>query len=170
MTKPNKEQVELAQTIQQACMSSVGVLDSGFLCRSVSVLNSKQPLCIPVHTALEEVVALLRSNKVGCVLIVGADGKLSGIFSERDLLLKAMDNYEVKKKLDVGQFMTKDPVAERPDATIAFALNLMSSGGFRHLPLVDESNMPVGIVSVKDVVDFIVESFTSSLLNLELPA
>jgi CBS domain-containing protein len=170
MSNQKKDQVELARSIQQACMSSVGVLDSGFLCRSVSVLNAKPPLCIPAETALGDVVALLRSNKVGCVLVVGADGKLSGIFSERDLLIKAMDSYESKKHLAVEQFMTREPVTERPDATIAFALNLMSSGGFRHLPLVDESNIPVGIISVKDVVDFIVERFTSSLLNLELPA
>jgi CBS domain-containing protein len=64
--------------------------------------------------------------------------------------------------------MTKDPIAQTPDITVAFALNLMSQGGFRHLPLVDERNIPVGILSVKDMMDFIVGSFVEGLLNFDI--
>lgn len=160
--------VTLEKSIQNACSTSIGVLDSGFLCRSISVLNPKNPICVAENTTVSQTVEHLRSNRVGCVLVVSPKGKLVGIFSERDLLLKVMDDYPVKAGKPITLFMTKDPVAEGPDATIAFALNLMSSGGFRHLPLVDAEGGPIGIVSVKDVVDFIVESFTASLLNLDL--
>jgi CBS domain-containing protein len=98
------------------------------------------------------------------VLIVDGAGKLSGIFSERDVLLRILPDYQTLKSKPISEFMTKDPVSQPPDATIGFVLNLMSAGGFRHVPIVDPDNVPIGIVSVKNVVDFIVKSFTDDLL------
>jgi CBS domain-containing protein len=60
--------------------------------------------------------------------------------------------------------MTADPVRERPETTIAFALTLMSNGGFRHLPIVDDEDQPIGILSVKDVVDFLVQKMMAGFL------
>ena len=68
-----------------------------------------------------------------------------------------MDKVESLSAAMVEDFMTKDPVRESPEASIAFALNLMSHGGFRHVPIVDQDNIPIGIISVKDVVDHIVK-------------
>ena len=49
---------------------------------------------------------------------------------------------------------------------IVYALNKMSVGGFRHVPLVDEERRPVGIISVKDIVDYIVDFFPNDVLTL----
>jgi CBS domain-containing protein len=62
--------------------------------------------------------------------------------------------------------MTSDPETLRPDDRIAWALNLMHMGGYRHVPLTDEAGRPVGVVSVKDIVDFIVDLFPAAVLNL----
>ncbi len=59
--------------------------------------------------------------------------------------------------------MTPQPVAQPPDVTIAHVLNLMSVRGFRHIPLVDEQHVPVGIISVKDIVDYITGEFIRAL-------
>jgi CBS domain-containing protein len=59
--------------------------------------------------------------------------------------------------------MTAKPVTERPDVSLAFALNLMSNGGFRHVPIVDQDNMPIGILSVKDVIDHIVQKMVQAI-------
>jgi CBS domain-containing protein len=79
-----------------------------------------------------------------------------GIFTERDFLLKVMGKVTDLSSRVVGEFMTKDPVREKPEASLAFALSVMSHGGFRHVPIVDQDDVPIGIVSVKDVVDHFV--------------
>ena len=65
--------------------------------------------------------------------------------------------------MPVSDYMTPHPVCERPDASLAFALNLMSNGGFRHIPIVDQDNMPIGIVSIKDMVDHIVKKMLKAI-------
>jgi CBS domain-containing protein len=65
--------------------------------------------------------------------------------------------------VSVDQFMTRNPIRERPEASLAFALNLMSNGGFRHVPIVDQDDMPIGIISVKDVVEHIVRTMLAAI-------
>ena len=161
------EQSHIETAIRTACKASFGVLDTNFLCRSVSVLQPHKPLSVSEGESVESVLRLLRSNKVGCVLVNGSDGRLSGIFSERDVLLKVIEGYPANKDLAVSEFMTRDPVTQAPDATIGFVLNLMSTGGFRHMPILDADGLALGIVSVKDVIDFIVKSFTDDLLSFD---
>lgn len=144
-----------------------GVLDSKFLCQSISILDPAEPITVPGSSSIEAVAQHLRDNRVGCVLVVDEAGKLEGIFSERDYILKVQGVPGAKKE-PVSNFMTRNPVAEAPDIAIAYALNLMSQGGFRHLPLVDSDNMPVAVISVKDVIDYIVSSFIDDLMNFEV--
>jgi CBS domain-containing protein len=61
--------------------------------------------------------------------------------------------------------MTKDPVREQPEASLAFALSVMSHGGFRHVPIVDHEDIPIGIVSVKDVVDYFVQKMLDGIFD-----
>lgn len=154
----------LNAAIRYACQVKFGVLDSGFLCESVSILAPAVPRCVNDKDSVAKVMRHLKSNRIGCVLVTDAQGLLKGIFSERDCILKAFDSGLDLETTPVSQLMTADPVTQPPDATLAYALNLMSQGGFRHLPIVDEDGMPVGIVSVKDVMDYIVKSFTDDLL------
>lgn len=154
--------------IRNACARSFGVLDTGFLCQPVGILNPHQPFCVAQDASVDSVMVQLKSQRIGCVIVVDAQGKISGIFSERDYTLKVYGSEIDCKKTPVEKVMTKEPVTEKLDSTIAFALNLMSQGGFRHLPIVDDAKMPVGIISVKDVVDHIVESFVADLLAMPL--
>jgi len=158
-----KEQVN--EAIRLMCQSSLGVLDKGFLCQSVSVLSPKEAVCVPEAEQLCEVLAHLQQKKTGCVAVTNAKGEITGIFSERDFVLKVAHHYAAVSTQPISQFMTAGPITQHMDATIAFALNLMSSGGFRHIPIVDEQNVPQFMLSVKDVVDYIVETFTADLMN-----
>jgi len=152
--------------IRDACESQLGVLDLNFLCKSLGQLAPKEPLLVSETTLMRDVLRLLKEHRIGCVMVVDNSEKLVGIFTERDYVLRVHgeDNYANRPVTD---FMTSNPVSQPLEATVAFGLNLMSHGGFRHLPIVDEQNHPVGILSVKDVVDFIVNSYTEDLLNFE---
>jgi CBS domain-containing protein len=132
----------------------------------ISSLRLGPAIAVSENATLQEAVENLQQHHIGCVLVSGADGTLQGIFTERDLL-----NRVAGRKLDwsdcrVGDFMTRDPETLRPDDRIVWALNLMHMGGYRHVPLVDEANHPVGVISVKDIVEFIVELMPGAILNL----
>ncbi len=161
-----EQKQSLDQLLQQSCGTSLGALNLNFLCQSIGTLAFSEPICVTAETPLPDVMRKLQQNKVGCVLVCESSGMLSGIFSERDFVLKAYENYT--QEALVGEFMTPNPVAETPDCTIAFALNLMSQGGFRHLPIVDPERSPIGILSIKDVVDHIVKSYLEDALDIEL--
>lgn len=161
----------ISAAIKIACKSNFGVLDSNFLCQSLGILSQNHPVTVSEEDTLWAVMTVLKNNKIGCVVVFDKQNKLSGIFSERDCITKIFGNEIDLKTTKVSEYMTKDPVTATPDVTIAYALNLMSQGGFRHLPVVDESGMPVSMISAKDIIDNIVESFTKDLLDfqVELP-
>lgn len=162
-----KKDREISAAIRLACKSSFGVLDSNFLCQSLGILKLQEPISVEENDSVRTVIGVLQKNKIGCVTVLGSKGELKGIFTERDCVLKVFDSGFDPDDTSVAQVMTADPVTATPDVTIAYALNLMSQGGFRHLPIVDESNITIGMVSVKDVIDHIVDSFTADLLQFE---
>jgi CBS domain-containing protein len=146
--------------LKNACEESVGVIDSRFLCQSIGILNPKVPLSVPPETRLSEAVVVMQKHKVGCLCILDKAERLLGIFTERDVL-----KFFGMPDATVGELMTKDVMTSSMDSPIAYALNLMSHGGFRHLPIVDEDGMCVGIISVKDIVDYIAGQMTEALLK-----
>lgn len=166
---PNKNSMsneEILEKLKKACVTPVGVLESGFLCQSLGVLNLGEPLQVAESETVNGALKLLRTHKSGCVCVTDAAGKLTGIFTERDVLLKIVDKLPECGDTPVSEFMTRNPVAEQFDTTIAFALNLMSHGGFRHIPVVDEERIPLAMVSVKNIVDYLVERFVEDLAKV----
>lgn len=89
-----------------------------------------------------------------------------GIFTERDVLLKIIDSGHNPVDVRLRDVMTPDPESLPVDAKLAWALNVMSVGGFRHLPVTNDQGWPVFILSVRLIVDFLVESFPTEILNL----
>jgi CBS domain-containing protein len=91
--------------------------------------------------------------------------RVVGIFTERDLVNRAL---AVKgyAKAPVSRFMTKDPETLRPADSVAYAINKMSVGRFRHVPLVDDAGRPAGMISIRDIADLIVELCPEEILNL----
>ncbi len=121
----------------------------------------------PWHVAPEEsvagAVALMRDKSVGCVLVC-VDRKVIGIFTERDLLRRVMGQGRLLSA-PVGESMTVRPVTVHPKDSIATAIRRMEDGGYRHLPVVVDDR-PVGILSVKRVVHYLVEHFPATVYNL----
>ncbi|MBI2060020.1 MAG: CBS domain-containing protein [Nitrospirae bacterium] len=133
--------------------------------KAIRTLKPRTPVCVEVGARVEEAVAKMKDRNTGCVLVVD-DGRLTGIFSERDVLLKIAATKLDQHRTRVETVMTRAPETLGLDDPIVFALNKMSVGGFRHVPIVDKDNRPVGVVSVKDIVNFIVDLFPRDILNL----
>ena len=159
---------ELGKALRIMTEGNIGVLDNQFLCQSVSVLNPKPPICVAEDESLENVLTRFNTNNISSVLVLDEAGKVCGIFTERDCIRKVVASYPEGKNKPVRDFMTRDPVVQLPDISMAYALNLMSHGGFRHIPLVDKDGTPIGIVSIRDVMDHIVSTLMDDLMNFPI--
>jgi CBS domain-containing protein len=140
-------------------------LDDRFLREPISVLQPASPVCADRATSVGDVVRQMQEHHIGCVLIVEG-GKLVGVFTERDFLCDVFGSGSDPESAAVHQFMTENPERLRPTDPIVFALNKMSLGGFRHIPLVDDEDRPVGVISVKDIADYIADFFASEVHNV----
>lgn len=130
----------------------------------ISDLPLRDPIVVKATSSVADAVKSMNDHHTGCVL-VQHDGKLIGIFTERDVLTKdffRVDSHTVA----VETVMTKSPETLELDDSIAFALNKMSVGGYRHIPIVERDGTPVGVLSVRDIVDFLVELFPEDVFNL----
>jgi CBS domain-containing protein len=141
-------------------------LQGPLLTEPISSLQLGPAITVPLTATLQQAVEIMQTRHLGCVLVVDGAGVLKGIFTERDLLGRVAG-----RKLDwntalVGEFMTAEPESLQSGDAIAWALNLMHVGGYRHVPLTDDGGKPTGVVSVKDIVAFIVDLFPDEVLNL----
>lgn len=140
------------------------LIRGAILTTPVAQLNLRPPICVGVAATVSEAVAAMNEHHTGCVL-VERDGRLAGIFTERDILTRVVFQLE-DRNMPVASVMTADPESLEPNSSIAYALNKMSVGGYRHIPVVDGEGKVQGVVSVRDLVDFLVEMFPTNVLNL----
>jgi CBS domain-containing protein len=131
---------------------------------SVSRLRPAPALCLCPDQTVAEAVALMRQHRVGCILICEQD-EVVGIFTERDLMQRVLAGGR-RLSVDVCSCMTRDPVVVRPKDSVATAVRHMVEGGYRHLPVVDESGRPSGMLSVKRIVHYLAEHFPATIYNL----
>ncbi len=141
------------------------VFDEHLLRRPVTDLLPADPLVTEAQTSALEAVSMMQEARTGCVLVVRG-GKLKGIFTERDVLTRIVGRGVDPAKVPVRKVMTADPETLRSTDSVAYALNKMSLGGYRHVPLVNKAGAPVGIVTVKDIIIYLVSFFSKSVLNL----
>ena len=130
-------------------------LEESLLRDPVSVLNPKQPVTVTVHSTLGEAIAKMISQSVGALLVLGADGELVGILTERDFLTKVAGAPDFASR-PVRDFMTARPETTALGDPLAFALSKMDGGGYRHLPIT-AAGKPVGVVSVRDMLRHLVQ-------------
>jgi CBS domain-containing protein len=131
---------------------------------SVSRLLTAPPLKVDPGQTVAQAVDLMRQQRVGCVLVCAGE-RLVGIFTERDLLRRLLATGK-PLTVPVSECMTVNPVVVHPKEPISAAVRRMEEGGYRHLPVVGEGGRPVGILSVKRVVHYLVEHFPDKVYNL----
>jgi len=143
--------------------------DATILKQPLHVLPQREPLCFVKSQFVSEAMHAMQKEHRGCVLITEggtAKDRLEGIFTERDVLYRIIDRGRNPATLRLAEVMTRNPDALPSRSTVAFVLNRMAVGGFRHVPVVDEEGRPVAIISVRDVVEFLVDQFPREILNL----
>src|SRR5438132_1759135 len=95
----------------------------------VSVLGLSRPITLPLTASVHQAIDTMLANNVGAMLVLDERGKLAGIFSERDLLLKVAGLHGELDGIRVADFMTPNPETVTPNDSLAFALHKMDIGG-----------------------------------------
>ena len=114
---------------------------------------------------IDHVVQCMIRQRTGCVLVTGDDDRLAGIFTERDFVNRVVaQGREVSQP--VQNVMTPQPRTISRNSTVLEAVELMGTDGYRHLPVMGEDGQPVGVLSVKDVMHYLVEYFPAKVYNL----
>ncbi len=142
---------------------NVEKISCSILTEPIGGLEFREPICVQSATAVRDATTAMNDAHVGCVLVMEGD-RLIGIFTERDILKKVVGQLDLDSP--VGEIMTPNPETVGMDDGIAYALNKMHIGGYRHIPVLDRQGRPVGVVSMRDVVRFIVSLFPAAVLNV----
>jgi CBS domain-containing protein len=108
----------------------------------------------PVFGALQALAGL----KVASLLVV-EDGKLVGVFTERDALERVASRYQEVRQLPVREVMTSNPVVVYESDPAGAALSAIAVAGYRHVPVLDVNDKVVGVISPHRVFEFMQERF-----------
>ena len=127
----------------------------------VEKLNPAGAISVPESATVKTALEVMREKRIGCVLATNTEGKLTGIFTERDALTRVAGEDLDPADTVVRELMTRDPETIKPDHPLAHVLHLMVVGDLRYLPLVDEDGRPSGIIGSSDLI----EHFGSLAMN-----
>jgi CBS domain-containing protein len=122
----------------------------------VSVLSPGRAVTLPSTATVAEAIQTMLARNIGALLIVSDQGKLLGIFSERDLLTKVAGSESDYAAKPVSRYMTPNPETVRETDSLGFALHKMDVGGYRHLPVIKDGQ-PLGMISVRGMLRHITQ-------------
>jgi CBS domain-containing protein len=124
--------------------------------RSILSRKGSDVVTIAPTANLSEAVRLLALRRIGAVVVTGPDNRVAGILSERDIVRVIGERGPAALDENVGAVMTRKVITCTETDTIAYIMERMTAGKFRHLPVVDQGRL-VGVISIGDVVKFRVE-------------
>ena len=131
----------------------------------VSALGRREPATVLPSSSLADAIAAMQAGETRSVLVTDADGRLLGVFTERDVLLRVLGR-DADTSAPIERFMTPEPRSVRLDSALGDAIEIMERGGFNGLPVVDDEGRVAGHLDARDVLEYIAEAFPQEVLNL----
>jgi CBS domain-containing protein len=130
------------------------------------VLSRRQPVTVAPGTSLADCLRSIQRTGTGdSVFVCDASGRLLGVLTERDVFGRIVaDNVDLAQPVEA--LMTADPRTLDLDQTIRDAIELMQTGRYRNVPVIDDEGCLVGVVRQTDIIKYLAESFPEELLNL----
>jgi CBS domain-containing protein len=119
--------------------------------------RSDELISVPASASVADAVAVMAEREVGAVLVMSEDGLVAGLFSERDLLVRVVDQGRDPKSTPLSLVMTREVKFVSPGTTSEAALALMHLHRFRHLLVIDGPRVH-GLVSMRDLVVQLIKS------------
>jgi CBS domain-containing protein len=132
-----------------------------------SLLHHKSSLLwsIPPETTVFEAIKLMAEKNIGALLVL-SDGKLVGLFTERDYARKIVLQGKSSKETRVREIFTGVVITVKPQDSVEDCMKFMTEHRVRHLPVVDKENV-VGIVSIGDLVNWTISAQDAQIAQME---
>ena len=127
---------------------------------NLSGLMSDDPITVTPEATLAECITLMREKDIGTLVVVDGDGRVVGIFSERDVLTKVACHIERLDSETVDTLMSREVITLWTRDSIAAALHHMARSRIRRIPLVTATGQPTGVVSFRDIAGYIETSLS----------
>ncbi len=121
---------------------------------------------LPSGALVYSAIEMMADKRVGALLVID-DGKLVGVISERDYASKVILHGRSSKETFVREIMTPNPITIRRDTSVEEAMRIMSENRIGHLPVIDSPGNVVGVISIGDVVKWIITSQDEVISQLE---
>jgi CBS domain-containing protein len=134
--------------------------------RQVLQQKGSEAWSVTPQATVYEALELMAAKDIGAVLVMSTDGKLVGIFSERDYARKVTLKGRTSKQATVAELMTSKVVAVTPDRTLDDVMQIMSARKIRHLPVL-EGERVIGVITIGDVVKNLISDHLFTIQQLE---
>lgn len=134
-----------------------------------NILQAKGHAVYSIHpdSTVYEALKVLVDKNVGALTVIDSDDKFLGIFSERDYARKVILKGRASKETLIREIMTERPITISENDSIEDCMVRMTDKRIRHLPVTDEQQRLVGLISIGDVVKFIIDEQRYIINNLE---
>ncbi len=120
------------------------------MAQAIKDVMTPDPVCVDPHDSAAEAARRMRDVDSGAIL-VAEDGHLKGLLTDRDIVVRAVAEGRDPSKVEVQDICSADIQALRPDDDVDRAVQLMRERHIRRIPVVEEGDHPVGIVSIGDL-------------------
>lgn len=130
------------------------------------LITIKNPLTLPESATAMAAARAMTEQHVGAVIVTTKDGRLSGIFTERDLMTRVVVPGKDLEKTTLGDVMTRDLYHVAPDAEVAGVRAEIQRRHVRHLPIVANGKL-VGVLSLRDILRADLDSCLHEVEDLE---
>jgi CBS domain-containing protein len=162
---PEDEAIAEELRIMQERGRPARVLSAEVFEQPLALLCTRPVTTLDAGATIGDAVTLMRERRFGSVLVTD-EGKLCGIVTERDILRRVVGVPGASLAHSITEAMTPDPEALMRTDTIAFAMNKMHVGGFRHVPIVSADGTPEHVISIRDLIAFVLDHFPERILNV----
>jgi CBS domain-containing protein len=130
------------------------------------ILRNKPPgfVSVPPEARITSVLSILADRCIGAVMVLDS-GRLVGVLSERDIVRSLVEHAQETLDLTAAALMTPNPTTASPETTVEQAMEIMTNGHFRHLPIMENGSL-IGLVSIGDVVKARIDQSQSEVDSL----
>lgn len=122
------------------------------MAKTISEIMTKNPKTLTLDSTVSEAAQIMSDNDIGDVMVTEKDGKVCGVLTDRDIVLRVLADRKDPSKTRVGDVCTRNPVTLDPSSSVEDAIRLMADKAIRRIPVVKDGK-PIGIVALGDLAE-----------------
>lgn len=122
---------------------------------AATILKNKDPIVLTIipETLISDACQILTNKRIGCLIALDKEGKIAGVLSERDIVNGIANAGQPILHKPADDFMTHNVVVSHPEDSLATLMATMSSNRIRHLPVIDDEEQLLGVISIGDIIN-----------------